>query len=83
LFFLRFIWDGLNKDIVIRPVDLSAQEYGYQFYSRLRNLRQETWVNNEGLGNYDSVAQQDLGKIETMIRLNIGGADHPIFPICP
>ncbi len=34
-------------------------------------LRFETWVNNAGLGNYDSVAQQDLEKINTMLRLNV------------
>lgn len=58
-------------DVVIRPVDLSVLENVYQFYSSLQNLCLETWVNNAGFGNYDSVAQQDLRKISTMIRLNI------------
>ena len=43
-------------DVVVRTVDLS---------------RLETWVNNAGFGNYDSVAQQDLEKIDTMLRLNV------------
>ena len=58
-------------DVVIRSVDLSVLENVYQFYSSLQSLRLETWVNNAGFGNYDSVAQQDLEKIATMIRLNI------------
>lgn len=47
-------------DVVIRSVDLSVLENVHQFYSSLRNLRLETWVNNAGFGNYDSVAQQNL-----------------------
>lgn len=58
-------------DVVIRPVDLSVSENVYKFYASLHDLRLETWVNNAGFGNYDSVARQDLGKIDAMIRLNI------------
>ena len=58
-------------DIVIRTVDLSVLENVYQFYSSLKDFQLETWVNNAGLGNYDSVAQQDLEKINTMLRLNV------------
>lgn len=58
-------------DVIIKTVDLSVLENVYQFYSSLQGLRLETWVNNAGFGNYGSVAQQDLGKIDTMIRLNI------------
>ena len=58
-------------DIVIRTVDLSVLEDVYQFYSSLKDFQLETWVNNAGFGNYDSVAHQDLEKIDTMIRLNI------------
>jgi hypothetical protein len=53
-------------DVVIRTVDLSVLENVYQFYSSLKDFRLETWINNAGFGNYDSVAQQDLGKIDTM-----------------
>jgi len=58
-------------DVVTRPVDLSVLENVYQLYSSLQKLRLETWVNNAGFGNYDSVAQQNLEKIDAMIRLNI------------
>jgi short-subunit dehydrogenase len=47
-----------SLDVVIRTVDLSVLENVYQFYSSLKNFRLETWVNNAGFGNYDSVAQQ-------------------------
>ena len=43
-------------DVVIRTVDLSVLENVYQFYSSLKDFQLETWVNNAGFGNYDSVA---------------------------
>lgn len=43
-------------DVVIRTVDLSVLENVYQFYSSLKSLQLETWINNAGFGNYDSVA---------------------------
>ena len=58
-------------DIVIRTVDLSVLEDVYQFYSSLKDFQLETWVNNAGFGNYDSVAHQNLEKIDAMLRLNI------------
>ena len=58
-------------DVVIRTVDLSVLENVYQFYSSLKDFQLETWVNNAGFGNYDSVAQQDLEKIDTMLQLNV------------
>ena len=38
----------------------------------MRGYEIETWVNNAGFGNYDSVANQDLNKISMMLNLNIG-----------
>ena len=61
-----------DLDIVIRGTDLSAPENAYQFYEGLRGYEIETWVNNAGFGNYDSVADQDLDKISMMLNLNIG-----------
>lgn len=58
-------------DVVIRTADLSALENVYQFYSSLKDFRLETWINNAGFGNYDSVAHQDLEKIDAMLRLNM------------
>lgn len=58
-------------DVVTRTVDLSVLESVYRFYAGLKDFQLETWVNNAGFGNYDSVAQQDLRKINTMLRLNV------------
>ena len=37
----------------------------------LKPYKLDTWVNNAGFGNYGSVAEQSLEKIESMIHLNI------------
>ncbi len=58
-------------EVLVKPCNLSVLENVYQLYSALQNLQLETWVNCAGFGNYDSVAQQDLRKIDAMIRLNI------------
>ncbi|MDE5909650.1 MAG: SDR family NAD(P)-dependent oxidoreductase [Lachnospiraceae bacterium] len=71
----RLKWEILgiypHLDIVIRSVDLSIPENVYQFYEGLRDYEIETWINNAGVGNYDSVADQDLNKIRMMLNLNI------------
>lgn len=58
-------------DIVIKVTDLSILENVYRLYTDLKGYSLETWINNAGFGNYDSVAQQDLKKIETMLHLNV------------
>lgn len=58
-------------DIVIKVTDLSILENVYRLYTDLKDYSLETWINNAGFGNYDSVAQQDLKKIETMLHLNV------------
>lgn len=58
-------------DIIIKSTDLSITQNIYKLYEDLRNYTIETWINNAGFGNYDSVANQDLNKIETMLHLNI------------
>ena len=58
-------------DIAIQVTDLSVWENVYQLYADLKGYSLETWINNAGFGNYDSVAQQDLKKIETMLHLNL------------
>ncbi len=60
-----------DLDIVIRSIDLSVPENAHQLYEGLRGYEIETWINNAGFGNYGSVADQDLGKIGTMLHLNI------------
>lgn len=58
-------------DIIIKACDLSVLKNTYQLYADLKGYALETWINNVGFGNYSSVAQQDLEKIETMLRLHI------------
>ena len=60
-----------DLDIVIRSTDLSVPENVYQLYESLKDCEIETWINNAGFGNYDSVAHQDLKKIGAMLHLNI------------
>lgn len=60
-----------ESDVVLKVCDLSIPANAYQLYSELRSYRLETWINNAGVGDYNSVAEQDLDKSETMLRLNI------------
>ncbi|WP_068618359.1 SDR family NAD(P)-dependent oxidoreductase [Paenibacillus tuaregi] len=60
-----------SLDVIIRTVDLSVPANVYEFYESLRNYQIETWINNAGFGNYASVGEQNLNKIETMLHLNI------------
>ncbi len=58
-------------DIVIKAVDVSVSQNAHQLYRELNPYQIETWINNAGVGSYDSVSGQDLEKIETMLRLNV------------
>jgi len=58
-------------DVVIRTVDLSVSSNVHDFYDSLQNYEIETWINNAGFGNFASVGEQNLYKIESMIHLNI------------
>ena len=60
-----------DLDIVVRSTDLSVPENAYHLYEGLKGYEIETWVNNAGFGNYDSVANQNLKKIGAMLHLNI------------
>jgi short-subunit dehydrogenase len=63
--------DNPSLDVFIRVVDLSVNENVHKLYRELKEYDIETWINNAGFGNYDSIADQDIEKIETMLRLNI------------
>ena len=63
--------DNPALNVVIKAVDLSQSENVHKLYHELGEYEVETWINNAGFGNYDSVAHQDLNKIETMLRLNV------------
>ena len=58
-------------EVIIKVCDLSVLSNVYQLYEGLKDYCIETWINNAGFGNYNSVAKQDLKKIETMLRLNV------------
>ncbi|MGO4528125.1 SDR family NAD(P)-dependent oxidoreductase [Paenibacillus sp. 2TAF8] len=64
---------GINPelDVVVRTVDLSIAADVHAFYESLKGYSIETWINNAGFGNFASVGEQHLPKIEQMLHLNI------------
>ncbi|GGD25362.1 SDR family NAD(P)-dependent oxidoreductase [Pontibacillus salipaludis] len=60
-----------NVDVVIKSADLAEPENVHAFYEDLKTYTLETFVNNAGFGNFDPVAEQDLDKIQKMLRLNV------------
>lgn len=58
-------------DVIIRTVDLSVTEQVYNLYKKLKGYEIETWINNAGLGESAFVADQNLSKVETLLRVNI------------
>ncbi|MBN8191188.1 SDR family NAD(P)-dependent oxidoreductase [Bacillus sp. NTK074B] len=58
-------------NVVTMTTDLSISDNVYSFYERLKPYEIETFVNNAGFGNFDSVADQSLSKIQSMLRLNV------------
>ncbi|WP_037463550.1 SDR family NAD(P)-dependent oxidoreductase [Shimazuella kribbensis] len=58
-------------DVVIKIVDLSNTKNAYTLYEDLKEYEIETWINNAGFGNFATVGDQNLTKIETMLNLNI------------
>ncbi|WP_281863901.1 SDR family NAD(P)-dependent oxidoreductase [Planomicrobium okeanokoites] len=64
---------GINAelDVVIKPADLSESEQVHKLYDSLKEYDIETWINNAGFGNSAPVAEQDVKKIEKMLRVNV------------
>ncbi|NBI30857.1 SDR family NAD(P)-dependent oxidoreductase [Chengkuizengella marina] len=60
-----------NLDVIIRTTDLSVTDNVYKLYESLQEFQIETWINNAGFGNFASIADQKLDKIEEMLHLNI------------
>ncbi len=58
-------------DVVVKTADLSVTLNVYQIYGELEGFELETWINNAGFGSYRCVAEQELGRIQTMLRLNV------------
>lgn len=58
-------------DIVVKATDLSVSQNVFRLYEDIKSSPLQTWINNAGFGNYDSVSHQDLGKICQMLHLNV------------
>jgi len=63
--------DYPQLDIIIQCVDLSQPRKAHELHERLKPYPLETWINNAGIGDYSTVAEQNLNKIEQMLHLNI------------
>ncbi|WP_282068636.1 SDR family NAD(P)-dependent oxidoreductase [Bacillus pumilus] len=60
-----------SLDVIIRTSDLSVKDQAYTLYNSLKEYQIETWINNAGLSETSSVIDQNLDKVETMLRVNI------------
>lgn len=61
----------LNVNVIIISNDLSITEQAYTLYNTLKEYQIETWINNAGLGEASFVVEQNLDKVEIMLRVNI------------
>ncbi|PQP81385.1 oxidoreductase [Paenibacillus sp. PCH8] len=60
-----------DLDIIVRTSDLSVPDHAHTLYNHLTEYDIETWINNAGLGEGSLVADQNLDKVSTMLRVNI------------
>ncbi len=60
-----------SLDIVIKIADLSVTECVFKLYEDIKSYPLQTWINNAGFGNYDSVGNQNLEKIGQMLHVNV------------
>ncbi|MNJ37854.1 putative oxidoreductase [compost metagenome] len=60
-----------DLDVVIVTSDLSVPEQAYTLYNDLKKYQIEAWINNAGLGDGSFIVDQNLEKVETMLRVNI------------
>lgn len=60
-----------TSDIIVKAADLSVPENVFRVYEEIKDYPLQTWINNAGFGNYDSVGHQDLDKIRQMLHLNV------------
>lgn len=56
---------------VVKAADLSNTDEVYRVYSELSDMYISAWINNAGFGDYSSVANQDLAKVERMIAVDV------------
>ncbi|MCP1186593.1 SDR family oxidoreductase [Paenibacillus sp. 1781tsa1] len=58
-------------NVIVHTSDLSVTAEAYTLYNDLKEYEIETWINNAGLGESSFIADQNLDKVETMLRVNI------------
>ncbi|MCM3175849.1 MULTISPECIES: SDR family oxidoreductase [unclassified Paenibacillus] len=58
-------------NVIVQQSDLSVTTEAYALYNNLKQYEIETWINNAGLGEGSVIAEQNLDKVETMLRVNI------------
>ncbi|MEC0127054.1 SDR family NAD(P)-dependent oxidoreductase [Paenibacillus pabuli] len=70
---LKSAIQGINPavHVIVLTSDLSDTSQAYTLYNTLKEYHIETWINNAGLGEGSFIAEQNLGKVETMLRVNI------------
>ncbi|WP_340030246.1 SDR family NAD(P)-dependent oxidoreductase [Paenibacillus sp. FSL H7-0940] len=61
----------LKVNVIVHTSDLSVSAEAYTLYNDLKEYEIETWINNAGLGEGSFIAEQNLDKVETMLRVNI------------
>lgn len=60
-----------HVDVIIKVADLSNSNDVHELYESLKKYDIETWINNAGFGNSAPVAEQEVKKIEKMLRVNV------------
>ena len=60
-----------SLNVIVKDTDLSIPQNAHKLYSDLQEYSLETWINNAGFGDYSSISEQSLRKVEQMLRLNI------------
>ncbi len=60
-----------SLDVIIKVTDLSIPDNAFLLYEEVKAYPLQTWINNAGFGNYNTVCHQDLNKIRQMLHLNI------------
>ncbi|MCT1578341.1 SDR family NAD(P)-dependent oxidoreductase [Oceanobacillus kimchii] len=63
--------DHPEVDVVIKVADLSNATEVIQLYKSLKQYHIETWINNAGFGIHTLIKDEDLGRAQNMLHLNI------------
>lgn len=58
-------------DIIVKAADLSVPDNVFELYEEIKEYPLQTWINNAGFGNYDTISHQDLNKVRQMLHLNV------------